>query len=194
MVSLLNLMVLSQSYGLLQGSKFRIELIEAFFAAVVDENSTNWRNLPMDYSRMKEILKVSIIFNLAMSYFGEDYVHLMVQEKLMAAGLPAVPVVMDTHYRETLGEVYSGLGSDKVVVERTDRGGGQPRGVGPRGGGPRGGRGRGGPGRGRQLSGAAGSAPVAGDQVGRTPGRPHMAVSSAGDKICLKYNSGDCKR
>ena len=40
------------------GNRFRIEFLESFFAAVVDENCMNWRRLPMDYDRMKDILKV----------------------------------------------------------------------------------------------------------------------------------------
>ena len=110
----------------------------------------------------------------------------------MASGLPAVPVVMDAHYHDTLGEAYSGAAGNRAsrVEERVDRGGGG-RARGDR-------RGRGVGLRGRQLPGPAGGAPgaagMATDRVGHCPVKYGMAVTATGEKICLKYNRRNCVR
>ena len=55
-------------FYLFQGNKFRIELIESFFSSVIDSNCENWRKPPMDYTRVKEVLKASIEFFLKMCW------------------------------------------------------------------------------------------------------------------------------
>ena len=101
----------------------------------------------------------------------------------MAAGLPPVPMVLDTYYRETLGDSYTEPVEDRSIPvrDRNNQGWGQ-------------GRGRGGGQRGRNPVGPAGGTQVAADQVGRLPVILTDARMANGEKICLKYNRQNCNR
>ena len=144
----------------------------------------------MDYDRMKTILKVRKIRKTV--FMGKFCDVFFFQERLMASGLPAVPVVMDLHYRDTLGDAYTQVTGDDARATRGDvprggRGGGSARGAGGRGTGGRGAGGRGG-------GAARGSRGSAGDQVGRYPLKYTDAVTAGGEKICLKWNRGACPK
>ena len=97
---------------------------------------------------------------------------------------------MDMHYRETLGAAYTEvMGEPEVASFGQGRGGGATRGRGGRG--DRRGQGR--PGPGGQPGGGL-QARMVGDQVGKLPTRYTMAVSAAGDKICVRFNRGTCTK
>ena len=116
----------------------------------------------------------------------------------MAAGLAAVPLVMDQHYRSTMGDAYATVvGDDRAVRGNGERG----RGGGGRGGGGRGTRGRGGVVRGGRGRGAGrgaglpqGARGSAGDMVGRYPGKYTDSVTATGEKICMRWNRGVCEK
>ena len=107
---------------------------------------------------------------------------------MLTAGLPPVPIVMDSYYREALGDGYREVVEDRPVQlrERNDRS--QGRGQQRRGWGQRG----------RNPACPAGGAPQAGsmavDQVGRFPVIFSDAKMATGERICLIFNRRNCTR